>query len=852
MADYTLSVEINGDASDLEEAFKSVTGKLKDSNKEMQKAPLGIGGMAKAFGVAQVAIKGASMALNSVRNSVDSAVSRVDTLNQYPKVLEQMGYSSDEARSSIDRLSDGIQGLPTRLDDIAGTTQRMTTIMGDIPKATESTLALNDAFLASGASQADASRGLEQYMQMLSAGKVDMQAWKTLQETMPYALQRTAEAFGFTGESAQKDFYQALKDGDITMAQFNDKLVELNQGTEGWHNTALEATKGIRTSMENVKTAVVNGVANMIQAFNDWANDRGFGSVSENIDKIKEAIKGAFSTMVERLPAVLDGIAGLASAIKRVWDWIGPLQPLVIGLIGALAGFGVVVSIVTKVTSAITGMSLAIKGITAGVGVFAGLKTAVIGLVTAFKGLWVVLLANPITLVIGAVVALGVAFVYAYNKFDGFRSFVDSGVASIKGFFISLVETIKGLPQAFSELWQGITTGIESAWSGVIEFFRGVWENITTPAVEKFTIFAESLSGIWDGIKMVAEGAWLVIKSVVLGPVLLLISLLTMNWQQLGSDLAFIWNGIKEGASLIWTALSTGVISIVTGLKDNAIALFENLRTSSIQRVEGLKTGAITKFEQLKTNAINAVNNLKNGFVSKVEEIKNSSIQKVNKLKDDFIRAIGQIPGKVFGFLNTARTHFNNLRNINLWDIGKAIINSLWNGLKSAWGGVANWLSSLGGQIRNLKGPIEKDRKLLIPEGRAIMESLFVGLEDGFGKVENQVGEMAGEIKKAMEDIGGSIDIEGMASVVVKRKNIDEWLQVGHGAVNEGMNELYGRVTRNNNVDNDGSVRREIGDLNLTVTTELDGKEVSRGTYKYDKQFIERETKFNNRRRGDV
>ena len=43
-----------------------------------------------------------------------------------------------------------------------------------------------------------------------------------------------------------------------------------------------------------------------------------------------------------------------------------------------------------------------------------------------------------------------------------------------------------------------------------------------------------------------------------------------------------------------------------------------------------------------------------------------------------------------------------------------------------------------------------------------------------------------------------------------------------------------------------------IGDLNLTVTTELDGKEVSRGTYKYDKQFIERETKFNNRRRGDV
>src|SRR5690625_7690884 len=95
----------------------------------------------------------------------------------------------------------------------------------DLYGAVDTTLTLNNAFLASGASTADAERGLQQYVQMLSKGEVDLQSWRTLQETMPYALRETAEAIGFTGESATNDFDDALKAGDITMSEFNDKLI---------------------------------------------------------------------------------------------------------------------------------------------------------------------------------------------------------------------------------------------------------------------------------------------------------------------------------------------------------------------------------------------------------------------------------------------------------------------------------------------------------------------------------------------------------------------------------------------------------------------------------------------------
>ena len=73
---------------------------------------------------------------------------------------------------------------------------------------------------------------------------------------MPYALSETAKAFGFTGRSATNDFYKALQEGDITMDQFNNKLIELSEKQGGFAEQAKTATEGIGTSFQNMKTAV--------------------------------------------------------------------------------------------------------------------------------------------------------------------------------------------------------------------------------------------------------------------------------------------------------------------------------------------------------------------------------------------------------------------------------------------------------------------------------------------------------------------------------------------------------------------------------------------------------------------
>lgn len=288
--------------------------------------------------VFQLAAKGAEL----LGEALGGAIQRFDTLESYPRVMQAMGHSTEDVTRSTKKLATGIEGLPTTLNEVVGTAQRLTSITGDINKSTDLTLALNNAFLASGSSSADASRGLQQFSQMLSAGKVDMQSWKTLQETMPYALQKTAESFGFAGQSAQNDFYTALKEGRITFDQFSSKLVELNGGVGGFAELAKSNSKGIQTSFGNLKNAVVKGVANTIKALDDLTKAATGKTIAENFDALKVIINAAFGVIVNVIKASTPVFQTLFSILGTGVSVISFLTPAIIGLVAALVTMRVI------------------------------------------------------------------------------------------------------------------------------------------------------------------------------------------------------------------------------------------------------------------------------------------------------------------------------------------------------------------------------------------------------------------------------------------------------------------------------------------------------------------------------
>lgn len=367
--------------------FDEAGNKAKDSGEKAKQGASGfdkIKESIKNFSVGAVGFKLASSAMDLVSASLDKAINRFDTLERYPKVMKSLGFSAKDVASSTKQLSDGIEGLPTTLDTVVATTQKLTSMTGDLKTSTKLTLALNNAFLASGASTEDASRGLQQFSQMLSAGKVDMQSWKTLQETMPYALQKTAESFGFAGESAQKDFYSALLNGEITFKQFSKRLIELNQGTNGFAEMAKKNSEGIQTSWNNIVNAFAKGIANVMKAFDDLSKAITGKSIAQNLDGLKAGVNGFFKF-------VTDGIRGLIPVVQSVNNVLGALKPIFDALtpiiMGAVAG------------------ALAFKGAMLALAVINGVKSWVAGLIQSFLSF-----ISTATVAEGATLTLGTAF----------------------------------------------------------------------------------------------------------------------------------------------------------------------------------------------------------------------------------------------------------------------------------------------------------------------------------------------------------------------------------------------------------------------------------------------------------
>jgi tape measure domain-containing protein len=166
------------------------------------------------------------------------------------------------------------------------------------------------------ANAADASRGLEQYVQMMSTGAVDLQSFRTLQETMGVALNDVAKAFGFAGKSAQNDLYDALKSGEITMEQFNAKLIELNDGTDGFAERALTASGGIKTAWTNMQTAVVRGVTEIIEAIDSVLADTPLQSIENVINNIGSAFFNFLDGIAEKIPIAVGFVSQLFSVFK--------------------------------------------------------------------------------------------------------------------------------------------------------------------------------------------------------------------------------------------------------------------------------------------------------------------------------------------------------------------------------------------------------------------------------------------------------------------------------------------------------------------------------------------------------
>lgn len=435
-----------------------------------------IGNLTKAFTLGNLAAKGISKAISVFNSNLDGAIKRTDTLNNFPKVMSNLGVGAEEAEDAINTLSKKLDGLPTALDSAASSVQKLTSKNGDVAKSTQLFLALNNAVLAGGASADVQTTALEQMSQAYAKGKPDMMEWRAMQTAMPAQLKQVAKAMGYADAAMLGEAVRA-KEGEKEFQRMMDTMVKMNtQGVEGFKSLeeqARNATGGIGTSLTNMKTAITRGIANMLDSLNDSLEP--FGGISGVLQKIGKAGEKAFK-------ALGNGIKKVMPTIIKIINWLKEHKTLVMTLTAVIGTFIITFSGILKIVQIINTVK------------------------TAFMLLNAVMAANPIGLIIAAIAALVAGFVYLWNHCEGFREFWIKLWEGIKKVVVNFVD-------GFKQFIANAIDFVKENWKYIVGFLVNPFGTAFKLLYDKCEGFRNFINKIVDKVKNAFRTAGEAIKS---------------------------------------------------------------------------------------------------------------------------------------------------------------------------------------------------------------------------------------------------------------------------------------------------------------------------------------------------
>lgn len=742
--------------------FDNKVGKTESSGSKL-------GSTFKAMALANLAANAVTKVTGDLNSLVSESIKASDAMDKFRSTMKFAGLDNSAIEKSAAAVKKYADDTVYDLDVVANTTAQLAANgIKDYDGLTQAAGNLN----AVAGGNADTFKSVAMVMtQTASAGKLTGENWRQLSDAIPGASGKIQEALKKNG-AYTGDFRKALEQGKISADEFNQAIMDL--GMTDVAKEAATSTKTIEGAIGNMKAGIVTSIMEIIDAIGK--------------DRITGAITALGTFITNGLGLLKIIIPPVISALTWLFDLINRNQAIVSAMAGAFIGF--------KAALAIE------KGINAVSAALNAFKAAQKAATLAQAALNAVMAINPFTIIVLAISALVALLIYFWHTNEGFRNAVKAIWEGIKAAFVQAWEAIKaawaGAAEFFTGIWSGIKSGVQGivqwiaqTWSGAVAVLKVVWDSISNAAttawnfiiqsimavvqpfintfVNGWNILKDGINGVWNGIKSIFKGAWEFIKTVVLGAALLIIDVVSGNFSKLKADLQLIWDGIKNAFSTVWNGIKTIAVTVVTtlvnlvrnaweGLKQVLTTIWNILKTSATTIWDGLKSAVLSITSALVNTAKSVWEGFKNFFYSLLNGVRNTAVNSWNSIRSSVVSIISGLVGAaqnawysfrngVSNLVSSVSNIFYSLRNINLWNAGSAIINGFLNGLRSAWGSVRSFVSGIADWIRDNKGPISYDRKLLIPAGNVIMGGFNEGLENGFKNTMSKIEGITGNIQ---------------------------------------------------------------------------------------------------------
>lgn len=529
------------------------------------------------------------------------------------------------------------------------------------------------------------------------------------------------------GQEAMSGMLALVEQGPDAYQKLTDSLYDSGGAAKEMADTRLDSMAGqmklLRSATDELKISLGEKLAPYTRDFVAWTTAN-VPLITEKIvalvDKTKEFATKAYPAVM----TFIDGIKGAAPIIAGIASSFAAMK------IGGQIQKGV------KAFSRLKDVFITSKGATG-------------GFIKGISGLM-----GPVgwtALAIGALVTAGILLYknwdtikekasqlgnWISDKWNGIKESTSEAWESVTSLvsdkWNSLKDTVTGIGPAIKDgvlnTWDSIKTGTASKWEEVKSTTQGKLLELKSFVEDKFLSLpdsileplnrmGESIGAIWEGIKNVFQGYWEIIKNVFLGAMLIIVDIVTLDFESLGTDIAAIWDNIKEGFSLVWD----GIKQIFTGagefIKEYLTLVWETLRL-------GIETTwtTVTEFlsntwESITAGAIEGWSLFKEG----VANIITGSVEWIKTTWDNTIEWFATLPSR-------------------LYERGVEMFTQLREGLSSMKESVSSKAQEIG------QGVVDKVKNLpseMLTIGKDIVQGLINGLGEKIGALKDKAGEVA-------------------------------------------------------------------------------------------------------------
>lgn len=410
------------------------------------------------------------------------------------------------------------------------------------------------------------------------------------------------------------------------------------------------------------------GIAKIIAEFIDYLPYLIETCLPKLLDIINKVIEGLPNFLENTLPKIIDLIGFLIENLPTILTILYSIKAILVVLKTVIAGLGIA-ALISKL-SALFGAGGALASIGGVISSIGGALSSIGSAIAAFA-------TGPVGIIIAVISAVIAALVLLYNKCEPFKKFIDDIWSKIKEFASNLVNAIKNFN--LEEFINNIKDKFGEFKDNIVNGFSEFVENVKTKLSELKDNIANKISEIWTSIVDFFTNLPQTI-AYWLGYII-------------GSIAAFFVNAYNSVSEFL-TSLPQKIEEFLTSIPEKFNEFVENIKSKFTEFINTVTTN----WTQFWTDLGNKILEFINSIPSKFEEFKNNCINKFKEI-------VSGIKEKWTSFYEGAKEKINNainiLKNINLFEIGKNILEGLKNGLNAKWKEVKNTIASFAKGIKD-------------------------------------------------------------------------------------------------------------------------------------------------------